>query len=70
MLFSDRGNADVITWLGTQEYWGTEVQVEVEGSYDGSGNLHVDSIKRLNDGSVWQGSGASGASTTTSTTPT
>eukprot|EP00439_Symbiodinium_sp_Y106_P018328 s2881_g2.t1 len=60
VLFSDRGNADVITWLGTQEYWGTEVQVEVEGSYDGSGNLHVDSIKRLNDGSVWQGSGASG----------
>mmetsp|Transcript_136703 Transcript_136703/g.323871 ORF Transcript_136703/g.323871 Transcript_136703/m.323871 type:complete len:173 (+) Transcript_136703:72-590(+) len=60
VLFSDRGNADVITWLGTQEYWGTEVRVEVEGSLDGSGHLHVDSIKRLNDGSVWQGSGAAG----------
>ncbi|CAE7786811.1 CPK8 [Symbiodinium sp. CCMP2592] len=67
VLFSDRGNADVITWLGTQEYWGTEVQVEVEGSYDGSGKLHVDSIKRLNDGSVWQGRGAGG--TTSTSTP-
>ncbi|CAE7357709.1 PGA18 [Symbiodinium natans] len=71
VLFSDRGNADVITWLGTQEYWGREVSVEVDGSYDTQGRLHVNTIRRLSDTSntLWQGSGAGGAMTVASTSP-
>ncbi|CAE7391049.1 CPK8 [Symbiodinium pilosum] len=68
VLMSDRGNADVITWLNTQEYWGTDVRVEISGDYDSQGQLHVDTIKRLNSGVVWQGSGSGGATTSTTTT--
>ena len=64
VLLSDRGNADVINWLGTQEYSGSNVNVEISGSYDSQGRLHVDTIKR--DGSLWNGSGA-GASSESST---
>ena len=64
VLLSDRGNMDVVTWLGTQEYWGSNVNVEISGSYDSQGQLHVGTIKRLSDGSVWNGSaGATEAST-------
>lgn len=56
VLLSERGNADVVTWLGTQEYWGTNVKVEISGPYDSQGRLHVETITR--DGSVWNGSGA------------
>ena len=71
ILLSERGNSDVITWLGTQEYWGRDVQVEISGPLDSQGRLHVDTIKRLNSGTVWNGSGAGAAmSETTSVTTT
>lgn len=70
ILLSERGNADVVTWLGTQEYWGTDVQVEISGPLDSQGRLHVDTIKRVSSGSVWNGSGAgtAGGETTSVTT--
>ncbi|CAK9090244.1 unnamed protein product [Durusdinium trenchii] len=64
VLLSERGNADVVTWLGTQEYWGTNVKVEISGPYDSQGRLHVETVTR--DGSVWNGSGA-GSDTTAET---
>ncbi|CAJ1377223.1 unnamed protein product [Effrenium voratum] len=64
VLLSAQGNADVITWLTTQEYLGNHV--EISGLYDSQGRLHVDTIKRLNDGSIWNGSGeGSGSETST-----
>ncbi|CAJ1388151.1 unnamed protein product [Effrenium voratum] len=63
VLLSAQGNADVITWLTTQEYLGNHV--EISGPYDSHGRLHVDTIKRLNDGSIWNGSGEGSGETST-----